>query len=238
MRAARSLGVLALLLSGCAHGPLSPQAARRLHEVAIVPRVEAPPVAWVARGDRGLAPGGGARAYDAELEAAVARAVTGYELEEALRAAFTAELGAPPPWRLASPLDVASALGTLLAREREPDWSALVPLGVDGVFDLAVVGWGLWDAGPEAPTAGWMVVRARLLEPGSGRVLWSSEVRVNRSEAPAPGSTAVETGEGPPSPGAVRSALGEVVDAAAARLARDLGIARLRHALEGAPVAE
>lgn len=181
--------ILAAFLGGCAHaGPLPASVSRGLRKVAVIARVDGAPVSTLARGDVRMARrlGGDAVRADARIEGAMDRSISRYELASLLRSAFTGALGRRPPWPMASPLDVDSALGSLLATEKEPDVAKLAPLGVDAAFDLEVVHWGVRKDGLVRPPGYWMVVRVRLLAVPSGRRLWSAEVSVDGSAAGAP----------------------------------------------------
>ncbi|RMG11957.1 MAG: hypothetical protein D6729_17240 [Deltaproteobacteria bacterium] len=182
-----SLLVLSLLL-GCAHRTRpDPAVVARLERVALVARALRPPVAYVGRGDPEAHAGEAPKALDARLETDLSRAVTPFEVEETLGEAVRAALPEPPPWEIPPALEVASALGLLLARSDEPRWSALEPLGIDAVLDLAIEGWGLWDPpGRARPPGLWMEVRARLLRLPAAEPLWEGRVRVGPPDEPGP----------------------------------------------------
>lgn len=220
----RLVGLLAAVaLSGCAHaGPLPASVAHRLHTVAIIARRAGPPVAYVARGDAIAARrlGGTPVEADGRIEGALDRAVTVYELEQLVRGAVVSHLHRPP-FAIADPLKVSSALGSLLARGRALDVSRLGGTGIDAALVFRIVKWGVRKDGALDPGGFWMVVDARLVKVPGGAVLWSARVSVNRSEHPEGADGRFRIGAYERRPRQVlRVGLAEVADAVGARIAR------------------
>ncbi|MBM4381659.1 MAG: hypothetical protein FJ086_20520 [Deltaproteobacteria bacterium] len=149
-----------LLLAGCAHRPLAPDAAARMRHPAFVVRVS---------------PGGEGM-----------EGVVRYELAERLRAGLFQSLPRKAPWTgRVDPLAVMNALQLLLVQDestRPLDYANLRPLGADGVVELEVRRWGLRrDA--KAGDAVYVEVEGRvfLLD---GADLWRGTVAAS---LPAPG---------------------------------------------------
>ena len=217
--------VVAACLAGCAHGaPLPSGLARRLHRVAIIARREGPPVAYVARGDAlaARALGGTPTRADGRIEAALDRAMTVYELEQLVRGAVVSHL-AHPPFAVADPLAVSSALGSLLARGDALQLDRLAPLKVDAALILRIVRWGVRKDGAEQPGGFWMVVEARLRAVPGGDVLWSSRVSVDFSADPgAPAGRFDVAAYRAHRRQVLRAGLAEVADAVGRRMARRL----------------
>ena len=160
MRPQPTLSALLLAVAtGCAHAPLSPDAAARMAHPAFVVRV-------APRGEG-------------------TEGVSRFELAERLRAGLFGALPRKMPWTgRVDPLSVMNALQLLLVHDessRPLEYGTLRPLGADGVVELEVKRWGLArDAkrGDEIFAA--LAGRVFLLDGGE---LWRGDVVVS---IPAP----------------------------------------------------
>jgi hypothetical protein len=176
-----SAGLLTLLLitSGIACGtrPVGRSTQESLSRIAVVVRADD---ALQVRLDRDvtLPPDGVER-----LETAVRGRVSPFILEEGIRQGWVGVLREPRTFTVAPSLEVASALGALLAREDKPRYDRLVSLGVDSVLEVNVTAWGV-SVGT-AGAGGFGSVEARLLrlDGGRTRVLWRGRVRLDRAHA-------------------------------------------------------
>lgn len=235
---------VALVAVGCAHLPLAGADLDSIKRPAILSRVlpGAGPKAKVFSQDDSYAPTlakSPSKTTPAQFDAVLAdRLLNGYKVEkpgkppvdipsitrfeiaDTLRAQTLEDLPRQLPWtRTASPSEVSSVLESLLVEEvsaPEPDYSRLVPLGIDWVLEIVVEEYGLRS---EKGRAGvYLVGSARLFKLGGGeayhRRFFSDDVRAGLEHLD-PFLTAKD-------PTLFRERMRQMVESIAAQLARDL----------------
>ncbi len=154
---------------------------------------------------------------DDRLAAMIDGLVSPYALEEWLRQAWVEALDRPVSWTMVPSLEVASALGALLAREEQPRYDALRSIGVDTVLEISVTDWGI--QGRRDAVGGFLRMEARLIKLSRReRVVWRSRERVDRARGGfMPRNEAYRLLE---DESALEALLADLMSAAGARLAR------------------
>lgn len=154
--------VVVMIVSACAHAPLSNHDLESFSRPAFIVHVDkgAGPRSTVFRddaksyGDR--AKGLDDRGLAARLEKGTdgERSMNRYQLADSLRAQVIADLPKASPWKNSvPPTEVAAALESFLVeevRESGPDVSRLAPLGVDAVVEIVIEDYGLRSEGGKA----------------------------------------------------------------------------------------
>ncbi|MFW5878422.1 MAG: hypothetical protein ACOCVR_01255 [Myxococcota bacterium] len=162
----------ASLFAACASG-VSSRAVEGLDDLAVVVRVGAPPSAHLELEEPQ------AKALAAQVADRVSGLVPAYALEQSIHSSFVESSTAATRWRVADPLEVAGALGSLLTREETPRYERLRELGVDGVLEVRVGEWGV-IAGQER-SGGFLRMEARLIRLDRGsRVVWRGRAELDR----------------------------------------------------------
>ncbi len=154
-----------LLLSACAHNPLSARDLNRVEHPAFIARIEenAGPHSTVFRDDPSYAPKlkkldakeadrrladkltNGVR--DAKTGQKVIATITRFEVADSLRAETLTHLPRSAPWeQVINPAKVASVLESFLVDEvpaNAPDYERLTPLGADSIIELVIEDFGM-----------------------------------------------------------------------------------------------
>jgi hypothetical protein len=190
-----TLGLLALVATGCAHTPLSAEALDSLERPAFIARIEegAGPKSVVFRDDapsyqerlKKLDWREADRRLTLKLEKGTdsERSMNRYQVADTLRAHVLAELPRSAPWtRVAPPAQVASLLESFLVDEvpaNAPDVTRLAPLMVDSIIEIVVEDYGLRSKGGKAGV--YLYGYAQLYRLGGGtlyrRAFFSDELR-------------------------------------------------------------
>ena len=235
---------VALVSLGCAHVPLSGADLDQIKKPAILSRVApgAGPKAKVFSQDDSYAATlakSASKKTPAEFDAILADrllngyknekkgkaaidipSITRFEISDTLRAQTLEDLPKEFPWtRTASPAEVSSVLESLLVEEvsaPEPDYSRLLPLGIDWVLEIVVEEYGMRS---EKGRAGvYLVGNARLFKIGGGeayhRRFFSDDVRAG-IEHLDPFLTAKD-------PTLFRDRMRQMLESIAAQLAKDM----------------
>ncbi len=154
--------VAVMVLSACAHAPLSNQDLESFSKPAFIVHVDkgAGPRSTVFRddaksyGDRAKALDDKGLATRLEKGSDGERSMNRYQLADSLRAQVLSELPKARPWKnSAPPTQVAAALESFLVEEVRasgPDVSRLAPLGVDAVVEIVIEDYGLRSEGGKA----------------------------------------------------------------------------------------
>jgi hypothetical protein len=161
-----TLGLVAVLVVGCAHSPLAPSALESIERPAFIARIEegAGPKSVVFRDDfasyaqrlKKLDAKEADRRLTLKLEKGTdsERSISRYQVADTIRAQVESELPKSAPWnRFASPTQVATLLESFLVEEvpaNAPDISRLAPLGVDSIVEVVVEDYGLRSQGGKA----------------------------------------------------------------------------------------
>jgi hypothetical protein len=141
-----------LLVSACAHRPLSGSDLDRVKHPAFISRIEehAGPQALVFREDgryQGKLKKLDPKEADRRLAGKLSKGITRFEVWDRLRATTQAQLPAVRPWTTpVSPARVASVLESYLVDEvpaNRPDYELLRPLGADAVVEFVIENYGL-----------------------------------------------------------------------------------------------
>jgi hypothetical protein len=173
MRPSIPLVVLPLLvLSGCAHSPLSAAALDETRTVAFIARIEdeAGPRSSVFRndssyrerlkrlddkeGDRRL--GNALTVGSTEKNELTHRTISRFEIADSLRSNTLARLPRQAPWsQVIHPVEVARVLESFLVHEvpaNAPDYERLQALGADTVVEIVIEEYGMRSQGGKAGT--------------------------------------------------------------------------------------
>ena len=151
-----ALFALPLLLSACAHRPLSAAALSEVSRPAFISRIEegAGPRSRVFSGDKSYRPRLerlDPKEADRRLQVRLAQAMTRFEVAERLRATTTAKLPPERPWTHAvDAVRVARVLQSFLVEEvpaNAPDYQLLGELGADSVVELVIESYGMRSKG-------------------------------------------------------------------------------------------
>lgn len=163
-----------VLLTGCAHKPLSGADLDDTKLIAFIARIEdeAGPKSTVFRDDSSYRPTLAPRriddkeadrrlanvltngTMDKKTRAVTARTITRFEVADSLRASTLALLPATRPWTdVVHPADVARTLESFLVQEvpaNAPDYQRLKELGADTVIEIVVEEFGMRSEGGRA----------------------------------------------------------------------------------------
>jgi hypothetical protein len=186
----RAIATVFLLLPvACAHSPLRAQALAEVERPAIVARIEETggPHSKVFRSDstfgprlKTLDPREADRRLVTRLEDGYSdpathtqvRALSRFEIADALRAQLQAQLPGEAPWtELISPIEVARVFESFLVKEvpaNAPDYQRLRPLGVDAVVEIVIEDYGLRSE--EGRVGAYLVGSARLFRIDGGEL--------------------------------------------------------------------
>ncbi|MFN7130732.1 MAG: hypothetical protein ACK4N5_01540 [Myxococcales bacterium] len=174
--------------SGCGgHKRLDPAALQRVESVAIVVRVVQGPLVLVAQAAPALAdpPTASPVESDKRLAGQLASQMRRFEASERLRGAVANKLPPEPPWSRALPaVEVATALQALLVDDRagDFDYEALRKRGASAVLELVVREFGVRHR--DGATGVFWEGTGRLLELGSGDVLWRAPLSYDEAADP------------------------------------------------------
>lgn len=187
--------VVLLLMTGCAHAPLSRASLETTRAVAIISRIadEAGPRSTVFRDDSSYRPQLDARRLepkeaDRRLSVVLARGsfqkdadgtrrlvahtVSRFELAESLRSQVLEKLPRRAPWtKTISPVEVARVLESFLVQEvpaNAPDYELLVPLGADTVLEIVIEDYGLHSE--RGRVGAYVIGFARMFRIGGGEL--------------------------------------------------------------------
>ena len=220
------LGVLALLMSGCASQRLAGGDLDSVSRPAFISRIQydAGPRSRVFQEDKAyreklktLEP----KEADRRLQAKLASAVTRFELSERLRVATYRRLPQERPWvRAVDPARVASALESFLVEEvpaRAPDYNLLKPLGADSVVEFVIEDYGMRS---EKGRAGaFLRGYARMFKLDGRAEIWRSSIDVDRVREGAEHLDPFKVGK---EPALFRQQLTEMLDGLAEKFAQEL----------------
>ncbi len=172
----------------------------------------------------------GAERLESLLAERLQRMFPPYAFEESLRQAWVDALAKPARFEVVPSLQVASALGSLLAKEENPRYDRLSSIGVDAVLEINITDWGL-RANSEH-LGGVLRINARLIRlDRRERVVWRTRERINRVRAEV-----IRAEEAPvllESDAALQDVLGDLLSYAGRRLARSMRVAGDSHRDEG-----
>jgi hypothetical protein len=220
------LGLLVLVLAGCASQRLAGSDLDRVARPAFISRIEldAGPQSLVFREDRAyraklkkLEP----KEADRRLQAKLVAAVTRFEVSERLRVNTFRQLPQERPWvNTVDPARVATVLESFLVEEvpaNAPDYDLLAPMGVDSIVEFVIQDYGMRSQDGRA--GAYMKGYARMFRLADREEVWRKPFRVDQLEAGAEHLDPFKVGK---DPGLFRQQLTEMLDVIAAQLAQEL----------------
>ncbi len=217
--------VLAALVCGCAHRPLSGADLDRVRRPAFISRIEegAGPKSRVFREDpvhqsklKKLDP----KEADRRLQLKLAKGITRFETSDRLRASTLSHVAKERPWTSAvDPAAVASALESFLVEEvpaNPPDYELLRPLGADSIVELVIEDYGLRSSGGH--TGAYLAGYGRMFFLG-GSEIWREKFSVDQLDSGAPLLDPFKVAQ---EPELFRGAIASLLDAVGEQFAREL----------------
>lgn len=233
----RAAVLLSLVMTACAHTPLSSGTLDRIARPAFVSRIEegAGPKATVFRDDssyggklKKLEPKEADRRLQLKLakgviegDHVVVPSITRFEVADALRANTLALLPRDQPWAtVVDPVAVASALESFLVEEvpaNPPDFELLKPLGADAVLEFVIEDYGMRSDGGRAGV--YLVGYGRLFFLEGGGNKWFRSFRLDDIDSGQPHLDPFKVAK---DPGLFRDRLTAAIKAVAEVFAKDL----------------
>ncbi|MBJ6762187.1 hypothetical protein JGU66_15545 [Myxococcaceae bacterium JPH2] len=237
---ARSLfmGILGLLISGCATQRLAGADLDSVQRPAFISRIEdgAGPRSVVFRDDdsyggklKKLEP----KEADRRLVVKLQKAVTRFEISERLRVNTLTQLPREAPWtQTVDPAQVASSLESFLVEEvpaNAPDYELLSPLGADTIVEFVIQDYGMRSKGGRA--GAFVEGYGRMFSLSGRSEVWRRPFHVDQVVAGAPHLDPFKVGK---EPELFRIAVTAMLDEVAATFVKDL-TPKDRHASAKAP---
>lgn len=215
-----------LVVTACAHRPLSGGDLDQVYQPAFISRIEegAGPKALVFRDDSSyskkltrLEP----KEADRRLQVKLAKGMNRFELSETLRAKTLAGLPQEMPWtNLTDQASVARELQSFLVEEvpaNPPDYNLLKPLGADAVVEFVIEDYGMRSKGGRAGV--YIEGYGRMFRLDSGREMWRRAFRADQVDAGNPHVDPFRVAKEPPM---FRAEMSTLLEGVAAQFAKDL----------------